>query len=321
MPHEIPLLLSMGCLNIDLNAKLNTPVGNDARLMSAGFHRYLGGMAANVACAAKALGQPYPMNCGLLAPCGNDRDGDWLRQQLTEKSINITWLDDSEQAKTHYCLILVDPDGKRMLISEPTSMDIGKLQQALKAKRNVQGAKLLYIDGFHAAQCHTQALQARQTGWHTAMDMDELADEFWTGQGITSLLQAYQLVFVNQTSAERLMASSPSQCKDWLDFFQPLCDRYQNILLLTQGADGAHLLQPNAPAEKISTLTVDVVDTTGAGDICAGVFLTLYGHGIEPLKAAHYACAAASLSITRPGALTWLPTAVQIQEVLSRRCC
>ena len=62
---------------------------------------------------------------------------------------------------------------------------------------------------------------------------------------------------------------------------------------------------------------VDAVDTNGAGDTHAGVFIAALAHGADPLEAARRANAAAALSVTRPGPAT-APTAAELAEFLAR---
>jgi sugar/nucleoside kinase (ribokinase family) len=62
----------------------------------------------------------------------------------------------------------------------------------------------------------------------------------------------------------------------------------------------------NAPAAPvhIPAPTVHAVDTTGAGDAHAGVFLAALADGLPPADAARRANAAAALAVTRPGPAT-----------------
>jgi sugar/nucleoside kinase (ribokinase family) len=49
---------------------------------------------------------------------------------------------------------------------------------------------------------------------------------------------------------------------------------------------------------------VEAVDTTGAGDTHAGVFIAALADGLSPARAAARANAAAAYSVTRPGPAT-----------------
>jgi sugar/nucleoside kinase (ribokinase family) len=60
---------------------------------------------------------------------------------------------------------------------------------------------------------------------------------------------------------------------------------------------------PDAPVHILAP-AVHAVDTTGAGDAHAGVFLAALADGLSPADAARRANAAAALAVTRPGPAT-----------------
>jgi sugar/nucleoside kinase (ribokinase family) len=74
---------------------------------------------------------------------------------------------------------------------------------------------------------------------------------------------------------------------------------------------GEGIMQIPAPA-------VEVVDTTGAGDAHAGVFIASLADGLSPAQAAARANAAAAFSVTRPGPAT-SPTRVALDAWIAGR--
>jgi ribokinase len=61
---------------------------------------------------------------------------------------------------------------------------------------------------------------------------------------------------------------------------------------------------------------VEAVDTTGAGDTFAGVLVARLAAGADLDAALEAATAAASISVTRPGATTSMPTWDEIAALL-----
>jgi ribokinase len=63
---------------------------------------------------------------------------------------------------------------------------------------------------------------------------------------------------------------------------------------------------------------VTAIDTVGAGDTTIGAFIAelLRGAGVQ--EAARFAMAAAALSVTRPGAMTSIPTESEVRSLLTR---
>ncbi|MEM8824990.1 MAG: ribokinase [Pseudomonadota bacterium] len=87
--------------------------------------------------------------------------------------------------------------------------------------------------------------------------------------------------------------------------------------VLTLGARGAYYhsaeISELVPAYRLG----DVVETTGAGDAFNGAFAVALAEGRDPLDAVRFGCAAASLSVTRPGAAASMPDRAEIEAVLA----
>jgi sugar/nucleoside kinase (ribokinase family) len=83
-----------------------------------------------------------------------------------------------------------------------------------------------------------------------------------------------------------------------------------DLVCVTLGARGAMLLEGDrlhlAPA-----LPVNVVDTTGAGDVFRGAFITALLRGDSPAEILRFANAAAAVSCTRLGAIEGVPTVAE----------
>ncbi len=86
-------------------------------------------------------------------------------------------------------------------------------------------------------------------------------------------------------------------------------------VVVTLGADGAIV----GRGERIDTIpapSVEVIDTTGAGDAFCGVFAARFARGDDPFVAARYGVVAGSLAVSVAGAQPSIPHAEEIQIVL-----
>ena len=94
--------------------------------------------------------------------------------------------------------------------------------------------------------------------------------------------------------------------------------RYDGLVALTLGAEGAVLLERGREVARARPPQVEPVDGTAAGDaFCAAlVIYLLQGHERQP--ALERACAAGALAASRPGAQPSLPTAAEVEGVLRR---
>ena len=87
-------------------------------------------------------------------------------------------------------------------------------------------------------------------------------------------------------------------------------------VLVRIGQDGCLLGQAGARPVRVPGFTVDVVDTSGAGDTHTGTFIAVLAQGRDPADAARAANAAAALSVTRRGPAT-APTAAELAAFLA----
>ena len=92
---------------------------------------------------------------------------------------------------------------------------------------------------------------------------------------------------------------------------------YDGLVALTLGAEGAVLLGDGQELARAEPPRVDAVDGTAAGDaFCAALVLALL-EGQDRGLALQRACAAGALAASRPGAQPSLPTAAEVDAILS----
>lgn len=136
------------------------------------------------------------------------------------------------------------------------------------------------------------------------------------------LLSCLYLLSANETELARLSGLPTDTDAEVLVAAKEVQKRGVKILLITLGSRGARLILPDGqvieePARKVEK----IVDTTGAGDTFRGAFTVAYmrssdkGTWNEYLR---YASAAASICITRKGAMPSLPSKQEVDELLSK---
>jgi ribokinase len=89
------------------------------------------------------------------------------------------------------------------------------------------------------------------------------------------------------------------------------------LVAVTYGAEGAALFDEGAEVARATPPRVDAVDGTAAGDAFAACLVVSLLEGRDPGEALTRACAAGALAASSLGAQPSLPTAAQLQAVLS----
>jgi ribokinase len=93
--------------------------------------------------------------------------------------------------------------------------------------------------------------------------------------------------------------------------------RRDGLVAVTDGAAGAVLLEDGVEVAHATPPPVEVVDGTGAGDAFTACLVVSLLEEREPAEALERACAAGALAVSRLGAQSSLPTAAEIDVVLS----
>jgi ribokinase len=94
--------------------------------------------------------------------------------------------------------------------------------------------------------------------------------------------------------------------------------RRDGLVALTLGAEGAVLLQEGEEIARAEPPRVEAVDGTAAGDAFTACLLVSLLEGRDHDEALGRACAAGALAASRFGAQPSLPTAAEIDEILSQ---
>lgn len=88
----------------------------------------------------------------------------------------------------------------------------------------------------------------------------------------------------------------------------------KKTLILTRGSAGASLYRSGTHAGDFPSPKVSAKDTTGAGDCFVGNFVAHKVSGARDDEAITFACQAAAVSVTKPGAAPSMPTAAKTRK-------
>jgi ribokinase len=137
--------------------------------------------------------------------------------------------------------------------------------------------------------------------------------------GVRELLEGVMCVTPNRVEAMAMagIAPDPTAEPDWAAIGGRLIDLGLAFAIITLGSRGCQVVGPS-PCRPIPPPRVEAVDTVGAGDAFNGALAVALAEGRDVDDAAAWACAAAALAVTRPGAQAALPSREAIDELASR---
>ncbi|MEX1378131.1 MAG: ribokinase [Eubacteriales bacterium] len=89
-------------------------------------------------------------------------------------------------------------------------------------------------------------------------------------------------------------------------------------VVITMGKEGA-FVKSDGESRMIDGISVNAVDTTGAGDAFNGAFVTALSEGMDIFEAARFGNAAGALSVTKYGTAPAMPYREEIEKALEKK--
>lgn len=258
-----------------------------------------GGPAATAAVAAAKLGAEVDF----IGRVGDDDTGHSLLQELASLGVNTRYTRTVANARSSQSAILVDGQGERIIVNYP-SPDLPADAAWLEAIDFSQWDVVLADVRWHEGTQQAFTL-AREKGVTTLLDGDT------TPQAIADLVSLSDHVVFSAPGLRRL--SGEQDIAASLKKAQVLTN---GQVYVTQGSDGCCWLE-EARLVHQPGFKVEVVDTTGAGDVFHRAFAVSLARGMAGAEAVRFASAVAALKCTRPGGRAGIPDCDQTRSFLS----
>jgi sugar/nucleoside kinase (ribokinase family) len=257
---------------------------------------YPGGCAVNTAVALARLGFPVQ----LIGKIGRDPLGEFLLSALANNRVNVQGVQQDALLATSATMVMIDPDGERRFIHHiganaalaPEDVDQQMVEQG--AILHVGGCFIMPgLDGRPLARL---LQDARAAGVKTSMDTA------WDASGRWMELLAPCLPYVDYFVPSLAEARAMTGLDDPADVARALVDRGAGIVALKMGAQGALVMDQDGYLACVPAFSVEVADTTGAGDAFAAGFIAGAYLGWPLEETARLANAVGALCVTGSGA-------------------
>ncbi|WP_279063424.1 sugar kinase [Lelliottia amnigena] len=258
-----------------------------------------GGPAATAAVAAAKLGA----DVDFIGRVGDDDTGSRLLAELESLGVNTRFTRIFKGARSSQSAVLVDASGERIIANYPSPdlpAEADWLQDIDFSQWDVVLADVRWHDG--AKQALTLA---RQQGVTTVLDADI------TPQDIADLVALSDHAAFSAPGLQRM--TQIAEAESALKKAQTLTNGH---VYVTQGKDGCYWLEKGALSH-LPAFQIDVVDTTGAGDVFHGALAVGLAQNQPAQEAVRFASAVAALKCTRPGGRAGIPDCDQTRSFLS----
>lgn len=245
-----------------------------------------GGKGGNQAVAAARSGATVQF----VGAVGTDPAGAQLRAHLGANGVGLDGLEELS-APSGSAVILVGEQGDNLIVVAPGAN--GHLTLSSAAQAVIADCDVLLVQlEIPVATAVAAAREARAVGATVVVNASPVSGD----PALADLAAFTDVVVVNDTEEQHWTWPTPH-------------------VVVTRGARGASYRGPGGSFD-VPTPEVEAVDTTGAGDVFAGVLAADWAAGIE--RALRRACAAGALATLVPGAGDCAPRAEAIDDALTR---
>jgi ribokinase len=293
-------IVVLGSANMDLVVRQPRLPRPGETMFGSDFSTVPGGKGLNQAVAAARAGG----DVGFLGAVGRDAFGDELRRCLRDDGVDTDGLAEVDAPTGTAHIAVLDGGENAIVVVSGANAAITELDD--DAKSRIEDARYLVAQFERPVELVGEAfVVARGLGITTVLTPAPV-------QPVDrALLQLVDVLIPNaQEACELAGVSDETEAAIALS-------RTVGLVVMTRGERGVLAARDGAIVADVPARHVKAVDTTGAGDTFVGVMVAWLASGAELDVALQAATVAASISVTRPGATTSMPTWDEIDAVLN----
>ncbi|CAN5704833.1 ribokinase [soil metagenome] len=284
------------------------PVSGET-VLARDFDQGPGGKGSNQAVQVARMGQPVE----LVGMIGADAYGDIATELFSAEGVGTRGLTRTTERNTGLGFILLDETGDNRILLDPGANALLTAEHVALARDAVTDSSVVVTQLEIPEEAAIAGLRlGRAAGALTILN---------PAPARPLPPEVFALVDVltpNQTEARVMLGLPPDHDGDDMDVCRRLVQLGVETVVLTRGRQGAVIVTEQGTVE-VPALSVDVVDSTGAGDAFNGTLAEAVARGIPLEDAVRRACGAGALACTRLGVIPSLPRAAQLDDFLDKQ--
>jgi sulfofructose kinase len=264
-----------------------------------------GGMAANAAVAASRLGG----HAAYWGRAGDDVAGHVMKDEMAGLGVDVSQFRLFPGARSSISAVLVANDGERAIINFrgadlPENAAWLRLEQVHDAQAVL--ADIRWLEGACAVYS-----AARSSGIPTVLD-GEIANR----NAFETVLPFVDHAIFSESGLRSFTGLTALDPAEYPQALEKARISGCKVAAVTQGENGILWLDDEGMHEQPS-FHVDVVDTTGAGDVFHGAYTLALAEGQSVADAMRFASAVAALKCTRQGGRAGIPTRDEVHAFMT----
>ncbi|MDE5464783.1 sugar kinase [Bradyrhizobium sp. CSS354] len=297
-----PRVLCIGIPVRDLTFRVEAVPARGSKANATHLAEICGGNALNAAIAIARLGG----RVSFAGPMGDARETSsrFILERMEAEGIETTHIVRMPGLTTPVSAIMIEPSGERTLtIYRDPMLSTVQLPDADKLLADCQA---VLVESRCASFCTDLCTEARRRGIAVVVGVDRamsLQDSLLTA--------ASHLLFASEQVQETAGITDDGEALQRLAALTPA------FLASTRGPHGTIWLNETGKLEETPAVSVQAVDTLGAGDVFHGAFTLRLAEGSDVRQALQFAAGAAALKCTRHGGGLAAPQRLEVEELLN----
>ena len=243
------------------------------------------------------------VSVAMVGAVGDDEFGRQIREGLEDERVDCSFLAQSSNTSSQVAFISVDAEGHRNIFWHRGSAcpSVPESFQALLSK----SVRILHLDSLHLETAIAAAKVARSLNVVTVLDAGTLRP------GMEKLLP-----LVDHLVASEKFARQSCRHNDPEAALKQLAGYGAKAITITLGKSGSLSMSAEGQIFRQSAFTVDVIDTTGCGDVFHGGYIYGLLQGWPLSQTVRFAAACAALKARSLGGRTAIPLLHEVERFL-----
>ena len=300
MPKNFDLV-GFGICSVDFLGVVEKYPAPGEKIPMTAFAKQGGGLTGTALVAAARLG----VKTAYIGKLGEDEYSRFVLEEFQHDGVNVDQVVFAEGAQPPVAFIHVEQNsGERRIARYWKEFDLQPKEIAAEVIRN---SRMLFLEHHFVEAGIFAARLSKQAGGLVVVDAERNV------AGFEQILHVADYIIVSQNfAAQQSGSADPEQSASRLQ------QKYGGIIVVTAGESGAFCRTPENTFYQ-PAFPVEVVDTTGAGDVFHGAFMAgLLEHWPLP-KILEFAAAVAAMKCRGLGGRAMIPNRREVEAFLQSR--
>lgn len=274
----------------------------DTKVPITRIERHAGGQCTTALVAAARQG----LRCAYAGLLGRNELSEFTRNALQRERVEMVSEIRYPDAKPYYSIILLDGStGERTILYSADGVRGPEPEDI--SEELIANSRALLVDQIGPAGTLLACNLARKWGTKTIGDFERADDERLRDAMLLTDHLIIPLRFARQVTG----------CQNPEEAVSKLAHSGRDCTAVTDGSRGCWFIAGDGGVVHQPSFPLDVVDTTGCGDVFHGAYAAAMVIGMPPDRAIRYAAAAAGLNATQRGGQQGIPDRAAVERLLA----